>query len=143
MTEDPTAALNDLADVLERSAEVVRKGWVQGTSWTPDGLRFCMTGAVFEAQGLRTNPGHWTPMSPADHRIRLGYTLSLITLEETVGGNIPDWNDEEGRTQEEAADAIDRCVKELRNGTVPAALQDGRHKPTFERYQQLLKELES
>lgn len=140
---DPTRALNDLAETMERGAGIVRKGWTQGTSWTPDGRQFCMTGALFEAEGLRTRPQYWTPETPEGMRKRLRYTLSLVALEDTVGRNAPDWNDEEGRTQDEAADAMERCAKELRNGVVPPSLHSPRHHGTFERYQHLCEELES
>lgn len=123
MIELRVPELGEIAETLERGAEVVRQGWCQGTSWElgyeEDGdqvaIAFCASGALFEALGLR-DPNAYK--HPENLGRRLQYSLSLISLEGFLDvTDVPQWNDADGRTQDEVADAMERCAKELRNGT--------------------------
>lgn len=132
MTTLSIPELDEIAETLERGAEAVRRGWCQGTSWEMGydkdsekviPLAVCASGALFHAQGL-IDPGVYKQPDNLNRRLR--YTLSLISLEGFLGVNdVPRWNDVEGRTQDEVADAMERCAKELRNGT-PTARDDRR-----------------
>lgn len=95
-------AINDVADKLARSRELVERGWCQDesaadargrpvASCSDAAVSFCMVGATFRACGNGFD----------DARATWGY------IEAAIGTTaIEDWNDTPGRTQAEVVEAF-------------------------------------
>jgi hypothetical protein len=96
------------ADVLRRAADRVQfLGWTQGaparstkeytcSPHSDRATRWCAYGALARE-------------SLSDH------TTPIVAFGIFLGSSIAEWNDAEGRTAGEVADAMRRCAKELEN----------------------------
>lgn len=81
-----------VADVLERAADLIEPegAWYQGNYTGPNGKCFCMLGAVRRAGGFTHD------VNPVTEELYWSLETSSIS----------DWNDEPGRTQQEAVSAL-------------------------------------
>lgn len=99
--------------VCEKAAQLVDKGWVQGTNaldeagritdfFDPGAVRFCAVGAIARAA---------RQVSDFEHYDRL---IRLIRKHELPDIFLIVWNDEPGRTKEEVRDLFLRVAERLR-----------------------------
>lgn len=107
----------ELKQVLDGAGELVKEGWTQG-EWARDATgarvhpestgacRFCMEGALKRAAS-KLEPDCRARRGNLVH----GATLAIErTLADELEGEIADWNDEEGRTQEEVVAVIGQAA---------------------------------
>lgn len=104
-------------EVAERAAEIVEEGWCQGYLVSPEGAH-CAVGAANVASGSLTKE-----ISLFDEQYRVlaeagdvdALHDALIEMFEVIGdfSTIEAWNDAEGRTQSEVADAWRLVAKRL------------------------------
>lgn len=87
--------------VLLRAAEIVRERWGQGTPSFGSGGQACAMGAIAIAGGF--DYFRWMPSDAESLRYAkaLGFKNSC---------EVADWNDTEGRTADEVAEALERAA---------------------------------
>ena len=106
ITKTTTDLGHDWKDVLLKASSIVEEGWCQGANHKQEnGLaadwleadQSCAGGAISRALNhLSENP-------KADMDV---WNAALIGLEKHLGRPIVPWNDDQGRTAEEVADAM-------------------------------------
>jgi hypothetical protein len=101
------------ADALEKAAELVRAGWIQGDYYDDAETQFCAMGALSKACGERNlleGVGIGSPLPLARAALVEQVGTALVTV----------WNDHPERTQDEVVEAMLQAAKILRNQEVPA-----------------------
>lgn len=112
----------DEADVLEEAAGLLEaEGWVRGSLYNDPALHddensgYCALGAIKEVVG--TLGGKLVTDSQIKLERITADTLEMYVMKKYPGSNIPDWNDDPGRTSFEVIDTLKTVAKELRNNT--------------------------
>lgn len=138
---DPTAL-----EVLQGARQLIAEGWCQGEPArdaagklvppnTPDACAFCLWGALekmyYTLSFLRLGEGYDSVAK--ERRARAAYNEAVRIVEDQVypGGapivqderegsayykDLSDWNDEEGRTQEEVLAVLDETITRIEKG---------------------------
>lgn len=110
--------MSAVAGVLWDAGVLVARGWVRGYSAANDqgqpcgalsqaAVAWCMTGAIRRAS-------HSAPQRSA-RLIRVSAFARVQAI--TGANNIADWNDADGRTQQEVVDALLAAASEAEKGT--------------------------
>lgn len=103
-----------VAEVLKAAREIVAKpdGWHKGT-WSFDGgTCFCSLGAISHVCAPDVPPGDYWFDGDADE---VGHLAASVLCEaEGLAGiycdSVPEWNDDEDRTQPEVVAAFDKAI---------------------------------
>lgn len=108
-------------EILEGAAELVKKGWTQGAygrdaNGSPDACQadrvcWCALGAITQVAS-KDGFGNWDARVALANKIR-GQVVSFASLP-SYANVIADWNDAEGRTQEEVVDLLLSCAKDCK-----------------------------
>lgn len=108
---------DDVADVLEKAAEVIeRDGWCQN-QLTDEAGRVCLVGAIEKAAFGEIRSVASMPVHDARWRLRCG-AVDAVTVALGGGGlfAVPSrWNDLPGRDQFEVIDLLKSVAKTIRN----------------------------
>ncbi len=119
-TQDAMLAL--AGSVIERARDLISDGWVKGMMNTKvDGApsHFCIEGALYlaaeETFGIVKSTGRRQAMvlAPAGHEVlNIARTFILDEVEEQLArtfGNIPGYNDDSARTEEEVLSVLEKA----------------------------------
>lgn len=106
----------DVADVLERAAEVIEeRGWCQSKIEEVDG-RVCLIGSIKAATGVPLDSvASLDPANVPPLWVRAAQAVDRVIQTEHAGTWSADWNDCAGRDKYEVIDLLKTVAKEIRN----------------------------
>lgn len=115
--QDATVML--AAALVERSADLIRDGWVQGRLYTMvDGktpVAFCILGALEEAMNELMPSANFAPEARREvHDMAAAFILDEVEEQTRVKtSSIPGWNDNGQRTQDEVVSVMESAASRL------------------------------
>lgn len=120
----PPMTPEQIADACEIAAEILEGNWVQGRWATADG-RYCIEGALSAAMGWNADLEHdsltRTALQGCEVYEAVRETINLQTnrqygsegLEYVDRGDLPGWNDNDNRVEQEVLDVLHHTAKRV------------------------------